>query len=248
MRNITIYNGPGASEVSVQHAEYSLKRVLDHCTIHHIDKHGILEQSWLKDTDLFLMPGGADIPYCRKLNGEPNRIIRHYIDNGGRYFGICAGAYYACSNIAFDKGGAEPIVGKRELQFLPGSAIGPILAPYDFRSMSGARVATIKAEKTEEIISCFFNGGPYFKLHGTADDVAILAYYTNKEALNLPAIVKRRIGKGVALLSAVHLEYAPELLDEQDEYLKTIIPKLQNENATREAYFSTLLHQHLSLL
>ena len=34
---------------------------------------------WAEDAALFIMPGGADIPYTKKLNGKGNQIIKNYI-------------------------------------------------------------------------------------------------------------------------------------------------------------------------
>lgn len=105
------------------------------------------------------MPGGADLPYCRALNGPGNQIIRGnnlptplqlftsvkfvqcllaglhlhcsgppkeqmnfagraaecfarsefasdagFVERGGSYLGLCAGAYYACSFVEFELG------------------------------------------------------------------------------------------------------------------------------------------------
>ena len=40
---------------------------------------------------MFVMPGGADLPYCAALNGAPNARIRRFVEAGGTYLGICAG-------------------------------------------------------------------------------------------------------------------------------------------------------------
>ena len=67
---------------------------------------------------LFVMPGGADLPFCAALNGAPNQRIRQFVERGGAYLGICAGAYYACRKIAFHAGTEGAICGPRELGFL----------------------------------------------------------------------------------------------------------------------------------
>jgi len=36
----------------------------------------LLEGAWLEDCALLVLPGGADLPYCRQLNGGGNRLIR----------------------------------------------------------------------------------------------------------------------------------------------------------------------------
>ena len=51
-----------------------------------------------------VMPGGADRPYCAALNGEGNRRIRAFVEAGGAYLGLCAGAYYASQRVEFELG------------------------------------------------------------------------------------------------------------------------------------------------
>ena len=82
-------------------------------------KHGIL------DFRVFMlaMPGGADLHYCRQLNGEGNKRIQDYVARGGNYLGICAGLYFAARRVAWH--GAPKIEGARELGFFPGVAEGP---------------------------------------------------------------------------------------------------------------------------
>ena len=79
------------------------------------------------------MPGGADVPYCQALDGHGNKLIRgmqliqcqysrsrfekqltqgknwavvsaDFVEAGGAYLGLCAGAYYACARIEFELG------------------------------------------------------------------------------------------------------------------------------------------------
>ena len=37
----------------------------------------------LQGKNIFVMPGGADLPYCKKLNGIGNEKIRKFIEDGG---------------------------------------------------------------------------------------------------------------------------------------------------------------------
>lgn len=71
------------------------------------------------------MPGGADLPYCKKLNGEGNRRIRQFIEQGGAYLGICAGAYYGCAELNF-VGRDYSVNGNRELALFNGIAKGSL--------------------------------------------------------------------------------------------------------------------------
>jgi glutamine amidotransferase-like uncharacterized protein len=83
------------------------------------------------------------------LNGAPNQRIRQFVEAGGTYLGICAGAYYACREIAFHAGTAGAICGQRELGFVDAVAVGslPELTrgiPYDAtpRSAAAAEIRT----------------------------------------------------------------------------------------------------------
>jgi len=47
------------------------------------------------------------------------------------------------------------------------------------------------------------------------------------------AIIECQVGSGKVILSGVHFEYDPNLLDDTDEYLQQIIPDLKNGNSKR---------------
>jgi len=55
-----------------------------------------LERDFFDDVDMVCFPGGIGdsdtFDRLLKVNGSP---VRHYIANGGRYLGICMGAYWA---------------------------------------------------------------------------------------------------------------------------------------------------------
>ena len=72
---------------------------------------------------LLAIGGGFDTGYIRALNTDGLEKIRDYVTTGGRYLGICAGAYLACQEIEFDKGGPLEVCGPRSLQFLPGNCL-----------------------------------------------------------------------------------------------------------------------------
>ena len=51
-------------------------------------------------------------------------LVADYVHGGGRYLGLCAGAYYACNRVEFEQGSPMEVQGDRELQFFPGIARG----------------------------------------------------------------------------------------------------------------------------
>lgn len=172
-----------------------------------ISSHAIRHTSWEADTDLLIFPGGRDVPYQAALQGEGNRKIRAFVEQGGSFLGICAGAYYGCGSVEFDKGGELEVAGDRELAFFRGVGRGPAYGPgtYVYGSEAGARAALISDERGGEVMRSYYNGGCYFDEVASHPDVEVLSRYLDLEG-EPPAIIKIPVGRGVAILSGVHLE------------------------------------------
>jgi biotin--protein ligase len=202
--------------------------LLDTYFIKTINAQGVKAGLWTTDAALFIIPGGTDVPYTQKLNGEGNQVIKDYVQSGGSFLGICAGGYYGANIVEFDTGGPLEVFGTRELEFFPGKAIGPILAPYDYNAPSGVRAADIKVEigNYEANMHLFFEGGAYFKDAEHFSNVSVIGTYQEK---NLPAIIYIKHGAGHVILSGVHFEYDTELL----RRYCTVPPELYNNQNSR---------------
>ena len=229
---VYIYIDDGVSRESVSQLIFTLVKGLPSgYRVSRINAKEIISNKWVRDAALLIMPGGADLPYVRKLNGQGNKNIKDYVKNGGAYLGICAGSYYGSAYVEFDRGGKFEVLGERELAFFPGVAVGPILAKHDHNSNSGSRAASIKLDLKEvKKVITYYNGGGYFKNATNYDDVTIIGYYEN----HLPAIIHISLGKGDVILSGVHFEYDPYRLDTQDPYLNKISPDLKYSNDKRQ--------------
>jgi glutamine amidotransferase-like uncharacterized protein len=241
---IYIYCDEGVGEESIKHLLYTLQKVLPPVLkdkIIKINAEGVISNNWSKDAQLFIMPGGADSPYAKKLNGKGNQNIKKYVQDGGAYLGICAGSYYGSSYVEFDKGGELEVVAERELAFFPGKAIGPILAKYNYEDNSGALAANVVIRLHDEkidFIGCFYyNGGGYFELKKeSGENVSVVGYYQN----HLPAIIHISFEKGNVILSGVHFEYDPNLLNLSDKYLNNIFPDLKKSDSIRLAFITEI--------
>jgi glutamine amidotransferase-like uncharacterized protein len=208
-KHLYIYADEGAGEKGVLHLEKAFRTLLPEVKVKTLNADDVLKGEWVDHALAFVMPGGADLPYVKKLNGEGNKIIRSYVEAGGTYIGICAGAYYGSSFCDFHRGddrGYE-VLGARELSFFKGAAIGPVLAPYVYNSEVGARVAKLIDTRNGDLYTAYYNGGCYFE----GDEAAkVLFVYKNEEAFDKPAIIECAIGKGKSILSGVHPEYPIE--------------------------------------
>lgn len=200
-RNIVIYQDEGVGEFGLT----CLRRFFAEDAITLASAEDVIAGTVFEKAHLFVMPGGADRPYCRKLNGAGNKNIRTFVENGGTYLGLCAGAYYACSSIEFHKGRPDEICERRELALIDAVAIGtlPDLAPYYDGTLNSACI--IHLTLPQHSIPALYYGGCTFALHESCDTLA--SYPGNR-----PAIIRKRIGKGLAVLSGVHIEYTAEMI------------------------------------
>ena len=166
------------------------------------------------------MPGGADLGYCRTLNGEGNRRISLYVERGGAYLGLCAGAYYGSGRCEFEVGNKKlEVVGNRELAFFPGTCRGLAFPGFVYHSEEGTKAVELKAFKSAltkgsvpEVFRSYYNGGgvfvdaPKFRDRG----VEVLAEYTQQLSVHAgdcnAAVVYCKAGDGGVILSCIHPE------------------------------------------
>lgn len=259
--NILVYDDLGASPNSVKHTCNALKSILGHVyDIIEIDRKVLQSEPWEVGCVMLVMPGGRDMPYCEALNGEPNARIKSYVEKGGRYLGLCAGAYYGSKDIEFEKGRAlMEIIQPRELGFYPGLSRGTTYPGFVYNSESGAKSVSVNLEKdvlseyysTTSVpneIKMYYNGGGYFVHPEKYDNVTVLCRYKDPsdlckdEPLGPAAVVHCKVGDGHALLIGTHPEYdvtSEDLLLEDDSIsrnVKTIISDLILSEGDRKAF------------
>lgn len=221
---IAIYSGEGASPVS-------LPGLLLNAT-------DIIKTNWDQTCQMLLMPGGRDLPYHTALQGEGNRKIRKFVENGGKYLGICAGAYYGASFVEFDLNYPLEVVGKRELAFFLGTASGTAYGrgTFTYENRSGARAA--KLETSNDTFYSYYNGGCTFI--GDFSSCQVLARFADLPQ-KPPAIISCKVEKGEAILSGVHLEVSAFELNCEDPHLSALIPLLLSSEEKRCSFFHELL-------
>lgn len=162
----------------------------------------------LNHGDGLVIPGGADVEYCGKLNGAGNTAIKDFVRKGGIYIGVCAGAYYAHSRIDW-RNSTERIAGERELAFFNGTAEGPLIVPYSPLTNDGLTFVPIHYKGGTARV--YYKGGPVMSV---CETTAVTAYFMFEDK-KYPAVIRRNIGKGLAAALSPHIEYT-------DEYLQSI--------------------------
>lgn len=237
---VYVYNGPGASDTSVQQTVSLFQRFL--YSVKTINAKEVCAGQWRLDAALFVLPGGADVPYVKDLTPNGNEQIQAYVHAGGSFLGICAGSYYASSFVEFAKGTDLEVVGSRELALFKGSVIGPYLRQYDYKTNSGACSANISLEEYD--LQVFYQGGGYFEIQNETE-IEVIAWYKVEHKRTKPAIIGLSYGAGRVVLSGVHPEYDPELLDKKDAYLAPIASKLKGFETKRMQLMKHLLQRLL---
>ena len=103
-QKVLIYRDYGVGDLG--HLEEGLKEYFKQrqVKVDYTDATSIIKGNALnEDVTAFVMPGGAATPFLQKLKVQGNEKIRDYVYQGGHYLGICAGAYYACSKVEFER-------------------------------------------------------------------------------------------------------------------------------------------------
>ncbi|KAK3332225.1 biotin-protein ligase [Cercophora scortea] len=222
--NVLVYTGTGSTIESVRHCIYSLRRLLSpNYAVIPIAESALLKEPWAPTCALLVIPGGADLGYCRVLNGAGNRMIAQFVRRGGAYLGFCAGGYYGSKRCEFEIGNRElEVAGSRELAFFPGTCRGGAFKGFAYHSERGAKAATISVKKEAfsgvgmlpDEFRCYYNGGGVFvdadKM--ASEGVEVLAEYADSldvESGSIKAaVVYRKIGDGGAVVTGPHPEFA----------------------------------------
>jgi biotin---protein ligase len=162
---------------SVKQCEFTFRQLLyPTYAVIRVGEKVIKEQPWEPTCALLVVPGGADLGYCKALNGPGNWRITQYVRNGGKYLGFCAGGYYASQKCEFEVGNKSlEVVGTRELAFFPGTCRGGAFSGFDYSSENGTRAAKLAVrtfafpenslpenEEPSWLVHCYYNGGGVF--------------------------------------------------------------------------------------
>lgn len=146
-----------------------------------------LSATTLQTATLYAQPGDSgELSQTYRQLKQHAPAIRNYVASGGRYLGICMGAYLAGRTPGF--------------RLLPGDT-------DQFITSRGASVrteadTTVNVHWRGQLRPVYFQDGPFFLLDRRATDVIVLATYTNGKIAALVA----PYGKGKVGVSGPHPE------------------------------------------
>ncbi|KAI1387296.1 biotin-protein ligase [Hypoxylon trugodes] len=251
--NVLVYTGTGSTVESVKHAIYSLRRLLSpNYAVIPITETVLLKEPWAPTCALLVFPGGADLGYCRVLNGEGNSIISEYVRRGGAYLGFCAGGYYGCKRCEFEVGNkAMEVIGSRELAFFPGTCRGGAFKGFQYHSENGARAVRVNVVKdafrgaglVPEVFTSYYNGGGVFvNPSDKNNEIEVLASYASDLDVDggreKAALVYCKVGQGAAILTGPHPEFAAANLSPHHDVLgyDDLIAALRADDDARTSF------------
>ena len=149
-----------------------------------------------------VFPGGW-APFQRDaLGARGQAALKDFVEGGGRFLGVCAGAYLVSREVRWARESLAYPLG-----LFDGTAEGPIEGLAIWPAAGPARVNTTDAGRKRglaklEGATFYYQGGPRFT-GGTGAEV--LATWADGTA----ALIARRVGKGELLLTGLHLERPP---------------------------------------
>lgn len=222
--SIYVYSDHGVSLTSLLATLAALKRLRLSESVRCVTGHDIVSAPIPRSVKCLIMPGGRARPFYRKLGstvimhsdnhaskvetvGCGNQNIIDYVKQGGSYFGICAGAYYAAAQTKFAVGLKQEICDEGALNLYAGTAVGPVTNAerYSPWSAQGATAVNIYSEEIPNQAKgkCYFNGGCSF--YGTDSRYREVAHYANIDN-EPPAVLFGKVGLGKVVLSGIHME------------------------------------------
>ena len=167
----------------------------------------LIDRKALAELDAIVLPGGWAPLQWAALGIDRLKLIEHYVQNGGRCLGVCAGACLISKTVNYDdRDYSYP------LELFDGSAVGPVYGLARFPLPGSVRLTATDAGKERGIATidrfeCYFSGGPHF-VGGT--QCQILARYPDGSS----AAICRPYGKGEIVLIGGHLERPPNATDD----------------------------------
>ena len=226
---VLVYSGPGVSPLSLSHTLLTLSLLLvPNYTVQPATPELLSTQPWEPACALLVIPGGRDLPFVEELSKRTlvARRIKEYVRTGGRYLGLCAGAYFGSAEVVFDAGGSMEVKGSRELAFYKGICTGPTYRGFAYAAESGSKAVDLVLSSGRSVRHIYYNGGGNFV---SPKKEEIVARYSTGEV----AVVYIKEGEGCALLCSVHPEYPLDDPPARDAIEK--LPETVSEADRRES-------------
>lgn len=206
---IAIYQGPGSGEKGIQSVS-DRARQLPGAVVTALKPEEV-GTSDLSQFDVIVFSGGSGSAQSKAIGEAGRKNVKQFVERGGGYLGICAGAYLACAGFDWGLG----ILNARTVSNKWRRGGGMVRAELtdDGRGVLG---------KVDGQFTIRYNNGPIIKPLERADlpPYQVAAFFRTEKAengtpvgamVNSPAAVYAPFGKGRVLTISPHSEDTPGL-------------------------------------
>ena len=168
---ILIYGGVGTCLPSANGLLNAFQSLYPHTTsqiIHTPSKLlSLLSRTSTPQHYLLVIPGGRDKHYLNSFEQSGCHAIRRFVKRGGKYLGICGGAYFAAGICEFERGRSEyEVVGRRFIGLWRGRAVGSVVPGFEYDGLVGESMVEVIVEDEEGgggwEMEAYVNGGCAF--------------------------------------------------------------------------------------
>lgn len=185
---VAVYRGPAGCDDCSEAVRTAIERLDPRYRVDFIGPQETVDitPATLRRYQLYVQPGGGqDIPAALESLGDARvAALRDYVAKGGRYLGLCMGAYLADAN---------------NLALIPEELDSEVGRPhFPVTTIDDAAVAVRWAGRDDNV---FYQDGPYLP-PSHARGFATLATYANGDI----AAARYAFGQGVVALSGPHPE------------------------------------------
>jgi len=191
----------------------AVREILDHTGGFEITvfKAADLANGVLDKKQVVIFTGGSGSKQGNTIGDAGRETVRKFVEDGGGYLGICAGAYLACSKFTWSLGLLDAQTVSQKWRRGKGDVQIEVTASgHDITALPTGTHAVL------------YDNGPILKPAGRTDlsPYEALAFFRTEMAengtpvgvmVNSPAVVDGHFGKGRVLISSPHPEQTPGL-------------------------------------
>ncbi len=182
---------------------------------------------------LLIMPGGESWEYLKALGKKGAEEILNFVNQGGSYIGICAGAFYATSQRLGGYATGAYGIGLLEGTAYDGTALKT--PPFIEGMMDINFVSDLMTQGLAKVFRIVMFGGPSFRYSQQEElkkGIRVMAQFPD---INEPAMIRFNYGEGKVFLSGPHIEieedrtdWGPSFFDPDSEwpFLERMVSKM----------------------